>query len=105
LPPILSVWLCGRLLHPDVICEYVYWDKEAKEKAFYQPGDFERLFSEPKKIKLLYKDSANILEIATLPPSSKTLKGSIWAANSDFNLSKKHPAGRLQRLSSKNRKT
>ena len=82
MPPILSVWLCGRLIHPDVICEYVYWDKEAKEKTFYQPGDFERLFSESKKIKLFYKDGANLLEIATLPSLIK-------------NLEEKHPGCKL----------
>jgi hypothetical protein len=57
-----------------VICEYVYWDKDAKEKTFYQPGDFERLFSEQNKIKLFYKDGANLLEIATLPSIIKNLE-------------------------------
>jgi uncharacterized protein YjbI with pentapeptide repeats len=49
------------------ICEYVYWDKEAKEKNEYAPGEFERLFAEQTKIKLLYKNGISPLEIATLP--------------------------------------
>jgi uncharacterized protein YjbI with pentapeptide repeats len=65
-----------------VICEYVYWDKEAKEITYYQPGDFERLFCEQKKIKLFYKDGANLLEIATLPSIIK-------------NLEEKHPGCKL----------
>jgi hypothetical protein len=58
----------------NVICEYIYWDRYAKEKTYYQPGDFERLFSEQNKIKLFYKDGANLLEIATLPSIIKNLE-------------------------------
>lgn len=65
-----------------IICESVYWDRDAKEKTFYQPGDFERLFSEQNKIKLFYKDGANLLEIATLPSIIK-------------NLEEKHPGCKL----------
>jgi hypothetical protein len=65
-----------------VICEYIYWDKGVEEKTFYQPGDFERLFSEQNKIKLFYKDGANLLEIATLPSIIK-------------NLEEKHPGCKL----------
>jgi hypothetical protein len=50
-----------------VICEYVYWDKDAKEKTVYTPGEFERLFTDQTKIRLFYKDGITPLEIATLP--------------------------------------
>jgi uncharacterized protein YjbI with pentapeptide repeats len=50
-----------------IICESVFWDKEAKEKTEYTPGEFERLFSGQTKIKLFYKDGISPLEIATLP--------------------------------------
>jgi uncharacterized protein YjbI with pentapeptide repeats len=50
-----------------VICESVYWDKEAKEKTEYAPGEFERLFAEQTKIRLFYKGGISPLEIATLP--------------------------------------
>jgi hypothetical protein len=66
----------------DIICESVYWDEGGQEKTFYQPGDFERLFSEQNKIKLFYKDGANLLEIATLPSIIK-------------NLEEKHPGCKL----------
>jgi uncharacterized protein YjbI with pentapeptide repeats len=32
-----------------VICEYVYWDRESKEKTEYAPGEFEKLFCQPSK--------------------------------------------------------
>jgi uncharacterized protein YjbI with pentapeptide repeats len=50
-----------------VICEYVYWDKDAKEKTAFAPGEFERLYADQTKIKLFYKDGITPLEIATLP--------------------------------------
>jgi uncharacterized protein YjbI with pentapeptide repeats len=65
-----------------VICEWAYWDEKGEQKTFYQPGDFERLFSEQNKIKLFYKDGANLLEIATLPSIIK-------------NLEEKHPGCKL----------
>jgi hypothetical protein len=50
-----------------IICESVYWYEEAKEKTVYTPGEFERLFAEQTKIKLIYKAGISPLEIATLP--------------------------------------
>jgi len=32
-----------------VICEYVYWYRESKEKTEYAPGEFEKLFCQPNK--------------------------------------------------------
>jgi uncharacterized protein YjbI with pentapeptide repeats len=66
----------------NVICESAYWDEYAETKTFYQRGDFERLFSEENKIKLFYKDGANLLEIAALPSIIK-------------NLEEKHPGCKL----------
>jgi hypothetical protein len=57
-----------------VICDAVSWDREGKEITYYAPGDFERLFSEQNKIKLFYRDGANLLEIATLPSIIKNLE-------------------------------
>lgn len=57
-------------------CDFVYWDEDGKEKSFYQPGEFERLFAEKTKIKLFYKDGINPLEIATLPALIKHLENS-----------------------------
>jgi uncharacterized protein YjbI with pentapeptide repeats len=51
----------------EVSCEYIYWDKEAKEKTEYAPDEFERLFGEQPKIHLFYKGGINPLEVATLP--------------------------------------
>jgi uncharacterized protein YjbI with pentapeptide repeats len=50
-----------------VTCEYIYWDKDEKEKVKYAPGEFERLFAEQTKIRLFYKNGIDPLEIATLP--------------------------------------
>jgi uncharacterized protein YjbI with pentapeptide repeats len=66
----------------NVICESAYWDEWAETKTLYQRGDFERLFSEQNKIKLFYKDGANLLEIAALPSIIK-------------NLEEKHPGCKL----------
>jgi hypothetical protein len=49
------------------ICEYAYWDLEAKEKTSYHPSEFERLFAAQTKIRLFYKDGISPLEISTLP--------------------------------------
>jgi uncharacterized protein YjbI with pentapeptide repeats len=50
-----------------IICDYVYWDEDAKEKTDYPVGNFERLYAEQTKIRLLYKDGISPLEVATLP--------------------------------------
>lgn len=57
-----------------VICELIYWDEEAKVKATYNPGDFERLFAETTRVKLFFKDGISPLEIATLPALIKHLE-------------------------------
>lgn len=57
----------------DVVCEYAYWDKIGKEKSVYRSGEFESLFAEKTKIRLLYKDGITPLEISTLPALIKHL--------------------------------
>ncbi|NTV25902.1 MAG: pentapeptide repeat-containing protein [Chlorobiaceae bacterium] len=51
----------------DVICEYVYFDREGKHKTEFAPGEFERLYSEKARIVLQYKDGLTRFELATLP--------------------------------------
>jgi hypothetical protein len=51
----------------DVICDYVFWDEEGKEKTKYAPGEFERLFRDKVKIHLFYKNGITPLEVATVP--------------------------------------
>src|SRR5262249_4539238 len=50
-----------------VICESVYWDKEAKKLDTFEPGDFERLYSEKTRVQIKYPGGISPLEIATLP--------------------------------------
>jgi uncharacterized protein YjbI with pentapeptide repeats len=50
-----------------VICQSVYWDKEAEKKSIYTEGEFEKLFTDLIKIQLSYKGGISLLEIATLP--------------------------------------
>jgi Pentapeptide repeats (8 copies) len=57
-----------------VICESVYWDKEAKSKTPYSPGDFERLFAEKTRVRLVFKYGISPLEVATLPALIKHLE-------------------------------
>jgi uncharacterized protein YjbI with pentapeptide repeats len=59
-----------------VICEYVYWDKEWKEKSVYRPGEFERLYADKTKIRLFFKDGFDPLEFDTLPALIKHLENS-----------------------------
>lgn len=67
-----------------VICEYVYWDREAKVKTEYAPGEFERLFAEQTKICLFYKGGITPLEIATLPALIQRLSGIHQGCNLRF---------------------
>lgn len=50
-----------------IICEYVYWDEEGKEKSFYPPGEFELLFGTTNTLVLHYDDGIKPIEITTLP--------------------------------------
>ena len=57
-----------------IICESIYWDKQTRDKVTYGPGEFERLFAQKTRIKLLYKDGISPFEIATLPVLIKHLE-------------------------------
>jgi len=57
----------------NVICEYAYLEDNDK-KTYFAPGEFERLFSDKTRIRLLYKDGINPLEIATLPALIQNLE-------------------------------
>jgi hypothetical protein len=59
-----------------VICEYVFWDRARKDKSFYPPGEFERLFADKTKVRLFYRDGINPLEISTIPALIKHLEDS-----------------------------
>jgi Pentapeptide repeats (8 copies) len=59
-----------------VICEHVYWEENGKDKRYYRPGEFERLFADKTKVRLFYKDGINPLEIATIPALIKHLEES-----------------------------
>jgi uncharacterized protein YjbI with pentapeptide repeats len=50
-----------------IICESVYWDKDAKILTKYEPGEFERLHSEKPFLRLNYEGGITAIEIATLP--------------------------------------
>ncbi|MGA2168587.1 MAG: pentapeptide repeat-containing protein [Terracidiphilus sp.] len=50
-----------------IICEYAYWDKEAKEQTAYAPGEFERLYSDQTCIELFYQGGVSTFELNTLP--------------------------------------
>jgi hypothetical protein len=50
-----------------VICESIYWDAEGKKLETYEPGEFERLYSEKARVQIKYRGGISTLEIATLP--------------------------------------
>jgi uncharacterized protein YjbI with pentapeptide repeats len=58
----------------DILCEWVYWDKDAQVKSSYDPGDFERLFADKTRVKLFFKNGISPLEVATLPALIKHLE-------------------------------
>jgi uncharacterized protein YjbI with pentapeptide repeats len=50
-----------------VICESVYWDEKKEKLDKFEPGDFERLYSEKARVQIKYPGGISTLEIATLP--------------------------------------
>ena len=57
-----------------VICEYAYFDREGKEKTKFEPGEFEKLYSEQTKIVLHYEDGLTQFEVTTLPALIKFIE-------------------------------
>ena len=50
-----------------VICEYVCFDREGTVMTEFEPGEFEKLYSEQTKIVLHYEDGLTQFEVTTLP--------------------------------------
>jgi len=50
-----------------VICERAYWDQKAEIPTEYEPGEFERLYSEQTTIELHYPGGLSTFELSTLP--------------------------------------
>jgi uncharacterized protein YjbI with pentapeptide repeats len=50
-----------------VVCESVYWDKDAEISTSYASGEFEKLYSEQTCIELFYEGGVSKFELDTLP--------------------------------------
>lgn len=50
-----------------VICKRAFWDKNGKESTTYEPGEFERLYSDQICIELFYEGGVSTFELNTLP--------------------------------------
>jgi hypothetical protein len=50
-----------------VICESIYWDAKREKLDTFEPGEFERLYSEKARVQIKYPGGISTLEIATLP--------------------------------------
>lgn len=50
-----------------IICERAYWDQKGEQPTYYEPGEFERLYSEQPIIELFYQGGLTTFEINTLP--------------------------------------
>jgi hypothetical protein len=57
-----------------VKCEHAFWDREGKERTYYEPGEFERLYKEGLTIEVHYKGGMNRVEVDTLPMLLKHLE-------------------------------
>jgi uncharacterized protein YjbI with pentapeptide repeats len=51
----------------DVICERIYWDKNAEYATGYSSGEFERIYSSQTTIELHYPGGISTFELSTLP--------------------------------------
>jgi uncharacterized protein YjbI with pentapeptide repeats len=50
-----------------VTCECAYWDEDGKLPTYYEPGEFERLYSEQTCVELFYEGGVSTFELNTLP--------------------------------------
>jgi uncharacterized protein YjbI with pentapeptide repeats len=48
-------------------CNRAFWDKKAEEPTEYEPGEFERLYSDQVCIELFYQGGVSTFELNTLP--------------------------------------
>jgi uncharacterized protein YjbI with pentapeptide repeats len=51
----------------NVICDHAFWDRDCEDVTPYIPGEFERCYSEERKITLHYSGVLTAAEVATLP--------------------------------------
>ncbi len=51
----------------DIVCHRALWDEDAREPTAYEPGEFERLYSEQTVIELFYQGGVSTFELNTLP--------------------------------------
>ena len=57
-----------------VICEYVCFDREGTVMTEFEPGEFEKLYSEQTKIVVHYEDGLTQFEVTTLPALIKFIE-------------------------------
>jgi hypothetical protein len=57
-----------------VICEWAYWDKEAKRLTKYKQGEFEKIHSEKPVVAMHYDGGITPIEIITLPETITKLE-------------------------------
>jgi uncharacterized protein YjbI with pentapeptide repeats len=57
-----------------VICEWAYWDREAKRQTRYALGEFERLHAEKPTITMCYEGGIAPIEMITLPDITAKLE-------------------------------
>jgi uncharacterized protein YjbI with pentapeptide repeats len=50
-----------------IICERAYWGKHEEKPSEYQPGEFEKLYSDQTCIELFYEGGISTFELNTLP--------------------------------------
>lgn len=57
----------GGWLIAGIVCHRAFWDKNAHEPTAYEPGEFERLYSDQTCIELFYQGGVSNFELNTLP--------------------------------------
>jgi hypothetical protein len=57
-----------------VVCEWAYWDREAKRLTKYKLGEFEKLYSEKPVVTMHYDGGITPIEIITLPDTITKLE-------------------------------
>ncbi len=51
----------------EIVCESIYWDRKTETLKRYEPGEFERIYSEKPAIVLHYENGITPVEVAALP--------------------------------------
>lgn len=50
-----------------ILCDRVFWDKDGAHASQYEPGEFERLYSDHTCIEFFYQGGISTFELSTLP--------------------------------------